>query len=193
MIGLGKIRNYAKTLKWYFETLKKQNDELIWAKTWDDTKRTIPWAETLPSISPGRWAVGYNYLYVMTRILNEKEPHSVLDLGLGISSTLISAYFDFMKFDDGIHSIVEQSREWADFYAAKHRISKSSKIHVLDCVQKEFDGCKYNAYENFGNVTVTGGGGKNIRLFPSMARKVRKSIPGATFWNSFRKFWKKVL
>ncbi|MBQ9565640.1 MAG: hypothetical protein IJU98_08645 [Synergistaceae bacterium] len=132
--------------------MHKQNEELIWAKVWDDTRKGIKWAESLPGISPGRWAVGYNYLYVMTRILNEKEPRSVLDLGLGISSTLISCYFSSKNYNNGIHTIVEQDAEWVKFYTVKNRISTVSNIYVSKCIAKEFNGYKYNAYEDIGKI-----------------------------------------
>ena len=46
------------------ERIKRQNLELIWARVWDDTKVDIEWLKELPGISPGRWAVGYNYIYI---------------------------------------------------------------------------------------------------------------------------------
>lgn len=140
--------NIISAAKLYLRTLLVQNYELIWAKTWDDTKRGVDWIKDLPGISPGRWAVGYNYLYVMTRILNEKEPKRVLDLGLGISSTLISQYFKGNNITDGIHDVVEQDADWASFYTKKNRISSATTINLSECVSKIFDGVKYNAYKD---------------------------------------------
>jgi len=131
-------------------TLAKQNDELLWARIWDDTKSGIDWAQDIPSISPGRWAVGYNYLYVITRILEEKVPHKVLDIGLGISSSLFSCYFDYKGYLDSEHIIVEQDKEWASFYKAKHSLSKYSRVILLDCIERSFpNGDVYNAYNGF--------------------------------------------
>lgn len=141
-----------RMVKDYFKNLQNQNYELIWAKTWDDTKKGIKWIEQMPGISPGRWAVGYNYLYVMTRILNEKEPHAVLDLGLGISSTLISHYFGYQNYEDGCHTIIEHDEQWAQFYAVKNKVFPQSKINVLNCVEKEYDHSKYNAYDDLGKI-----------------------------------------
>ena len=106
----------------------------------------------MPGISPGRWAVGYNYLYVMTRILNEKEPKAVLDLGLGISSTLISQYFKGNHVNDGIHDVIEQDGEWIEFYTIKNRISSSTSIHKVECVEKEYKKIVYNAYEDISKI-----------------------------------------
>ena len=59
---INRIRHYLR------ETLR-QGTELLWAKKWEDTKRGIKWIEDMPGISPCGAAVGYNYLYIMTRIL----------------------------------------------------------------------------------------------------------------------------
>lgn len=104
----------------------------------------------MPSISPGRSAVGYNYLYVMSRILNELEPHHVLDLGLGISSTLISKYFEEKKLADGLHMICEHDRDWIQFYCRKHPLSSYSQIAEQELVTKNYRGCDYYAYKGLG-------------------------------------------
>ena len=130
----------------------RQNNELLWAKIWDDTKVGIEWTKNLPSLSPGRWAVGYPYLYIMTRILNELEPHSVLDLGLGISSTLVSAYFNYKKYPDSVHTIVEHDKNWIDFYKKKNYLSDFSNIVLQKCVEKTIFNTKYNAYEDLKSV-----------------------------------------
>lgn len=145
-----KLRNVYNTIK----TTSSCVQELLWAKTWDDTKSGIEWMKDLPSISPGRWAVGYNYLYVMTRILNEIEPECVLDMGLGISSTLISQYFSHRSGNGsrGIHDIIEQDPQWASFYLKKHSLSDASRIYSVPCVEKEYRGCSYNAYSDIGPI-----------------------------------------
>lgn len=113
--------------------------ENLWAQTWRDTMRGIDWINDLPSISPGRWAVGYNYLYVMTRILNEIEPHKVLDVGLGVSTTLFSTYFRNHIFEDGMHMVIEHDASWIDFYLNKHKSSDYTTIRKQDLVRKSIN------------------------------------------------------
>lgn len=138
-----------KILKSIIKEMRSQNDELIWARVWDDTRNGIDWAQNLPSISPGRWAVGYNYLYIMTRSLLELKPRAVLDIGLGISSTLVSNYFKYNHFDNSVHTIIDHDDKWIDFYTKNHCLSSNSEILQLDCIEKEYCGSKYYAYKNF--------------------------------------------
>ena len=126
------------------------NTELWYARIWDDTKKDISWLQQLPGISPGRMAVGYNYIYVMTRILNEMHPSKVLDLGLGISSTLISSYFNSLdRNPDAVHTIIEHDSDWIDFYTRNRSLSSKSRIMHMPCITKEYNGCKFDAYDGF--------------------------------------------
>ncbi len=130
--------------------LKRQQaliNEIMWANVWHDTIRGIEWLDDLPSISPGRMAVGYNYLYVMTRILNDKRPEHVLDLGLGISSTLISWYMSYYKKTGFEHTIIEHDKQWGDYYLSRHKLSDYSNILFLKRNTKEINGNKYYAYD----------------------------------------------
>lgn len=136
--------------KAYLRSMKGQADEIVWAKVWDDTQKGIKWIEDLPSISPGRWAVGYNYIYVLTRILNDGKPHKILDLGLGISSTIISHYCS--KNTEMIHDIVEQDIDWSNFYKNNKEISQFTTIHILECLEKEYKGNIINYYNAFESV-----------------------------------------
>ena len=131
------------------ERIKRQNLELIWARVWDDTKVDIEWLKELPGISPGRWAVGYNYIYIMTRILCAMKPAYVLDLGLGVSSTLISEYFRYSCPVAGKHLIIEQDKDWADFYLKNNRLSQFSTISVNQGVSRFIGDEEYIAYKDF--------------------------------------------
>ncbi len=125
------------------KTLKDQNEEIIYANVWRDTIKGLDWAESIPSISPGRFAVGYNYLYVITRILMDMKPMKVLDVGLGISSTVISSYF---KHNQGEHLVLEHDKEWADFYNRSHELSVSSTIVFQNITKDSVGNEEYNRY-----------------------------------------------
>lgn len=140
----------VKKIKAYLKKVSDQNMELIWANVWRDTCMDIKWIQGISSLSPGRSAVGYNYLYVMTRILNELEPHHVLDLGLGISSTLISNYFAENTYDDALHIICEHDKEWGEFYSRKHSLSEYSHIAYQELTTKRNNGFDYSAYKDLG-------------------------------------------
>lgn len=147
---MGIVKRYIELLL----LIRNQNYELMSAKKWDDTIRDIEWMQDLPGVSPGRWAVGYNYLYVMTRVLNEKAPKCVLDFGLGISSTLISQYFKFNGIEEGQHDVIEHDKDWCEFYCVKNRISDATIINMVECVEKEYAGVKYQAYNDISGVVA---------------------------------------
>ena len=65
--------------------------EAVWAQIFNNTISESLWLKD-KTFSPGRWAVGYPYLYVMYRVLNETRPKRILELGLGQSTRMIAQY-----------------------------------------------------------------------------------------------------
>lgn len=141
-----------KKVKNFIISIKKTLDDLMWAKVWENTREGLPWLNMPLSISPGRWAVGYNYIYVLTRILEEMRPQKVLDFGLGISSSIFSAFFSYYEEAVEKHIIVEQDKEWIDFYQNRHPLSKKSIIFQRDVVLKRISGREYYAYNDIGEI-----------------------------------------
>ena len=142
------IDEKLESLQNQINSIRGDVDDMTYARVWSDTCRDIGWIQDLPGISPGRWAVGYNYIYVMTRILNEFQPHRVLELGLGISTTLISTYFRHLIADDCAHIAIEQTVEWKKFYLNGHTIPSCSHIYIAPVVTCEKDGQQFEMYRD---------------------------------------------
>lgn len=103
--------------------------EAVWAEVYNNTIVDSPWLKD-KAFSPGRWAVGYPYLYVMYRILNEVQPQNILELGLGQSTKMIGQYTSCYK---GVHhQVVEHDPEWIDFFKKNYSLSKRTKLIQLN-------------------------------------------------------------
>lgn len=124
--------------------------EIYYSRVWEDTKKGIDWIQDLPGISPGYASIGYNYLYIMTRVLNEARPKFVLDIGMGNSTVLISQYFKYLKDKNSEHTIIEHDESWVKFF--NYSLPENSKICLCNLIQKNHAGRKFNAYENFDKV-----------------------------------------
>lgn len=74
--------------------------------------------------------MGYQYLYVMYRILNEIKPKKILELGLGQSTRMIGSYA--RAHNDIEHIIVEHDEKWIDFFQQDFSLSSNSEILLLD-------------------------------------------------------------
>jgi hypothetical protein len=104
-------------------------NEALWAHTFNSTISSSDWLRDT-AFSPGRWAVGYPYLYVLYRVLNEARPSRVLDLGLGQSSRMISQY---AATHDGVeHIVVEHDQDWIDFFERDLRLTDRTRLLKLD-------------------------------------------------------------
>ena len=103
--------------------------EAVWAEIYNSTITKSRWLKD-KAFSPGRWAVGYPYLYVIYRILNEVQPQNILELGLGQSTKMIGQYTSYYK---GVHhQVVEHDPEWIDFFNKNYSLSERTKLIQLN-------------------------------------------------------------
>ena len=127
------------------EAVKKAN-EVIWGQIFNNTITESKWLVD-KTFSPGRWAAGYQFLYVLYRALNEMKPKKILELGLGQTTRMIAQY----AAADGqvLHRVVEHDAEWAGFFKRDFAVSPQTEIIQLPLIKKRYQGEKLYAYQDF--------------------------------------------
>lgn len=106
-------------------------NELMWRNIFVDTVMGYSWYHD-KSISLGRWAIGYNYAYVLIRVLEEFRPTSILECGLGQSSKIIADYVDS---DNRVnYDIVEQDQNWVDFFIKNFNLCNRIQVHIRSLI-----------------------------------------------------------
>ena len=118
--------------------LSNDTREIIFAESLRSATNGCTWLEDA-SFSPGRWAVGYQYLYVLFHALNEMGPKRILDLGLGQTTNMFSRYA--LSHEGVAHDVVEHDENWIRFYSTEQGISDSTNIIKLDLAMEEREGC----------------------------------------------------
>lgn len=103
--------------------------EAVWAAIFNNTIVNSQWLVD-KTFAPGRWAVGYPYLYVMYRVLNEARPKKILELGLGQSTRMIGQYA--AAYSEVEHIVVEHDLEWISFFENDFHLSNHSRIVQLE-------------------------------------------------------------
>ena len=92
--------------------------------------------------------MGYPFLYVLYRILDEAKPRRILELGLGQSTKMISQY---ALSDPAVeHTVVEHDPVWIDFFKKQNASLANTKIVELPAEIRpfnDFDGVR--AYKGF--------------------------------------------
>lgn len=133
---IDELNRQIKVLQNSVEQVKKQAAdsnrhaaEAVWAQIFDLTISGSTWLKD-KAFSPGRWAVGYPYLYVMYRVLNETHPKHILELGLGQSTRMISQYA--AAFNDVEHIVVEHDPEWIKFFTNSYSLPVNTRIVKLE-------------------------------------------------------------
>ena len=87
--------------------------ESVWADVFSQTVANSPWL-TDKTFSPGRWALGYQALYVLFRALSNVKPMRILGLGFGQSARMITQYATTDSNTE--HYVVEHNQEWISFF-----------------------------------------------------------------------------
>lgn len=104
--------------------------ESVWAATFQQVVSTpSEWLRDT-SFAPGRWAVGFPFLYVLYRTLNEMKPTSILELGLGQSTKMIGQYA--AHYQNVSHRVVEHDAKWIEFWKRSNPNMPNTQIEMLD-------------------------------------------------------------
>ena len=103
--------------------------EILWAEIFESATKNSFWLLD-KTFSPGRWAVGYQFLYVMYRVLNEVRPKRILELGLGQSTRMIAQYAK--SREDVEHIVVEHDEKWVEFFVNDFSMPVCSKIEMCE-------------------------------------------------------------
>ena len=124
------------------------NAELFWRTIFTDTiKNGYDWCENI-SLSLGRDAIGYNYAYVMCRVLKDFKPKKILELGMGQSSKILNSYTMYHQCVS--YDIVEHDSDWVDFFSLENEVS-SMNIHIQPLITNSLSDVNFS-YQGIDNV-----------------------------------------
>ena len=143
---LKKIRSFIKELRSSNEHAKIQNDELRWGHIYNDTIRDKEWLKNL-SVSPSKWAGNYSFLYILVRILSEYKPKSIIELGLGESSKIVSSFLT-NELQSSTCLIIEHDLGWKEAFRLRFELGANSKVLHLPIKSKIIKGFQVNCYHN---------------------------------------------
>ncbi len=107
--------------------LERKLQELIWSEVYHDTIRGSKWLSPDLPFSPGRGAIGYQLMYVLYRVLNEVNPRSILEMGMGQSTKMIGSYVASAK-GECRHYVVEHDDSWIEFFQNHFQLPDSTEV-----------------------------------------------------------------
>lgn len=144
------IKKIKQLLAEYRKNNEKQMlllNELNWANVFHDSIRGKEFLEKLP-LNVGRWAGNYSFFYVLNRILDNYKPKKILELGLGESTKLISAYLDNNLISSS-HTVVEQDKDWSLIFMSNFTLSQRSSVVVCPLSVEQIDSQNVKVYSDF--------------------------------------------
>lgn len=135
--------------------ISRRVDECLWGMVFNSTAMGSTWLSGI-SFSPGRWAVGYSYLYVTYRILEEMHPRRILDIGMGQSTHMFARYV--ATHDDVELVVVESDASWMEFFGSTLPSTPRIRVVKLDY-----------AFEDHGPAT-------GVRVFAGFEQALRGDV-----------------
>lgn len=176
------IKEIGSNAKKYFDekdntellkTIVDTSNEIIWAEIYNNSTVDCCWARST-SLSAGRAAAGYPFLYIIFRVLSLIKPQSILELGLGETTKLCANYS--RNFPNVQHTIIEHDEDWKAFFQNNYELPPNSKILVLPMVRKRYKSdnsvkCYSDFEKKLGNVDfdfiiIDGPHGFGVKEYP---------------------------
>ncbi|MDD7698431.1 MAG: hypothetical protein SPH50_01320 [Methanobrevibacter smithii] len=129
----------------HLNTIERTCEENNWANIFNSTISSTNWLKN-KSFSPGRWAAGYPFLYILYRVLDEAKPESILELGLGQTTKMITQYVQYYNIKN--HFLVEHDTSWINICKQTMDLS-NTKIINLALDTKLVDNNPVTIYRDF--------------------------------------------
>ena len=114
--------------------LGRTEEENTWANVFHDVIKDSVWLQN-KAFAPGRWAAGYQMLYVMYRILDSVKPRKILELGLGQTTRMISQYSGYYHAE---HQVVEHDPKWIEFFTTTYEVPDNVKFVNLETIVDKY-------------------------------------------------------
>lgn len=147
---LKRIRQFLTRDREFHNIETSQLSEIEWAHIFHDTIKNKKWLLEL-SISPGRWACNYSYLYILSRVLMDYKPERILEFGLGESTKLVSCFLQ-NELIESKHKVIEHSEEWISVFQKRFTISDNTKIVHAELENKSIYDFQSFGYKNIENI-----------------------------------------
>lgn len=129
--------------------IRKTVGEVVWAEVFNNTITKSEWLIN-QQFSPGRWAAGYPMLYSLYRILDEFRPKSLLELGLGQTTKMITQYAKLNDIKQ--HFAIEHDPKWIDFFVNNTKVAEKTEVIQCDLGLSEFnEDSEVVIYEGFAD------------------------------------------
>lgn len=140
------IGGWGKCIEEIRDGIEQNNrilNEILWAQVFNSSRSGYKWLADDIALWPGRWAVGYQYMYVVARMLDAIHPKRILETRLGQSTRLIGSYVNYMAAEcDLQHFVIEHDQNWIDTFRQGFSLCDATQI-----IRKELGVAKFTGQD----------------------------------------------
>jgi hypothetical protein len=130
-------------------TIVNNSHELIMAHVFEDSIRETDWLKS-KSFSPSGAAANYSFLYILYRVLNDVNPASIIEFGMGQTSKMTSQYAAYKNPRSHLY-LVEDDETWIRLFSRNIPESGNIQILHLPLEHVSFSGYETTRYKGLVN------------------------------------------
>lgn len=121
--------------------------EILMAEIFKGSLENVDWI-TSKNFSPFGSAASYSFLYILFRVLNDCNPSSIIEFGMGQSSKLTSQYANNNKKKNAHLFVVEHDLKWINIFKSQ-LLKEHGNVDILHLPIEErtIETFKTTAYE----------------------------------------------
>jgi hypothetical protein len=126
------------------DALCGMSKECVMGEIFRDSINGIEWLRS-KDFSPSGYAANYSFLYILFRVLNDVNPTSIVEFGMGQTSKLTSQYAAYKNANANL-VIVEHDQKWIDIFKRQIPTTENIKIMNLSLEEREYNKSKTLVY-----------------------------------------------
>lgn len=129
----------------YNKVIFYNTEEVKMAHVFEDSIRETDWLKS-KSFSPSGSAANYSFLYILYRVLNDINPSSIIEFGMGQTSKMTSQYAAYKNLESRLY-IVEHDELWIKIFKKHILLSNNIQIVHLPLENVTIDDFKTSRYK----------------------------------------------
>lgn len=124
---LKRLRNIVRENRDRHDQNAKSLKEILWGHKYRDSINDKEWLKN-KSYYFNVYAANYCFFYLLNRVLFETKPKSILEIGLGETSKLVSHYLDNLLFNSTC-DIIDTNFDWINYFNSNFSLNERIKIY----------------------------------------------------------------
>jgi len=146
---LGANKERLKTIESKIQQLSTKINEIYYAEVLRDCIFGSDWL-IKKDFTLTKGAANYSFIYLLFKVLDEINPKSILEFGLGQTTKVTSQYANF--YAKTTLDVVEHNSQWISVFSKKINITQNIKVHNKELIKTSLNDTENDKYDNLDDI-----------------------------------------